>query len=69
LIERRTLVAIALLTVGFLLAAGYPYLLYFTSEKTSIEVIKITLSLVFIILGAIAGATGLILLRGVKREE
>jgi hypothetical protein len=66
---KKVTVSITLVVTGFLLAVGYPYLLFFTSEKTSLKVIKITLALIFIVLGALASATGFILLRGVRREE
>ncbi len=66
---RRRVTSLGLILIGLLLAVGYPYLLYFTSEKTAIKVIKATLALVFIIIGAFLSSTGLVLYKGVKTLE
>ncbi len=67
--RKRGLISLFLILVGFLLAVGYPYLLYFTSEKTAIRVIKATLALIFIIVGSFLSATGFVLFKGVSTKE
>jgi len=66
---KKKATSLGLIFIGLLLTIGYPYLLYFTSEKTAIKVIKATLALIFIIIGTFLSSTGLVLYKGVKTVE
>ncbi len=67
--SKRKALSFILILIGFLLAIGYPYLLYFTSEKTVLKIIKATFAIFFIAVGAFLGSTGLILYKGLKTAE
>ncbi len=66
---KTILVAIVLIVLGAFIGVGYAYLVLVSSADLLIQIIRLSLAFISIIIGAFLGATGLIMLRGIRVEE
>ena len=66
---RTILVSIVLIVLGAFIGVGYAYLVLVSSAELLIQLVRISLAFTSIIIGAFLGATGLIMLRGIRVEE
>ncbi len=67
--SKTIFVSIILIILGALIGVGYAYLVLVSNAELLIQIIRITLAFTSIIIGAFLGATGLIMLRGIRVEE
>ncbi|MEB3759904.1 MAG: hypothetical protein GSR72_01790 [Desulfurococcales archaeon] len=66
---RIILVSVILIILGAFIGVGYAYLVLVSSAELLIQLIRVSLAFISIIIGAFLGATGLIMLRGIRVEE
>jgi len=66
---KTILVSIILIILGAVIGVGYAYLVLVSSADLLIQIIRVSLAFISIIIGAFLGATGLIMLRGIRVEE
>ncbi len=66
---RIILVSVILIILGAFIGVGYAYLVLVSSSELLIRLIRVSLAFISIIIGAFLGATGLIMLRGIRVEE
>ncbi|MCE4609762.1 MAG: hypothetical protein F7C36_05225 [Desulfurococcales archaeon] len=66
---KTILVSIILIILGAFIGVGYAYLVLVSSADLLIQIIRVSLAFISIIIGAFLGATGLIMLRGIRVEE
>ncbi len=65
----NTSVAILLIIAGLLIGIGYTFILIISSPTNVVEILRITVSILSLAIGAFLGAVGIIMLRGIKVED